>query len=103
MNSYYHTLDSGNSTPLDLLINSISVQELQLVSGVCRYVAGCTEYPLGISGTLFTSFGAVWETWPDLLADGTRIGDKPGRETCVVSQVVADTLARLPLEDCRDT
>ena len=40
---------------------------------------------------------------PDLLADGTRIGDKPGLETCVVSQVVADTLARLPLEGCRDT
>ena len=40
---------------------------------------------------------------PDLLADGTRIGDKPGRETCVVSQVVADTLAGLPLEGCRDT
>ena len=33
MNSYYHTLGSGNSTPLDLLINMISVQELQLVSG----------------------------------------------------------------------
>ena len=29
------------------------------------------------------------------------IGDKPGRETCVVSQVVADTLAGLPLEGCR--
>ena len=39
----------------------------------------------------------------DLLADGTRIGDKPGRETCVVSQVVADSLARLPLEGCRGT
>ena len=35
MNGYYHTLGSGNSTPLDLLINMISVQELQLVSGVC--------------------------------------------------------------------
>ena len=33
--------------------------------------------------------------------DGTRIGDKPGLETCVVSQVVADTLAGLPLEGCR--
>ena len=40
---------------------------------------------------------------PDLLADGTRIGDKPGLETCVVSQVVADSLAGLPLEGCRDT
>ena len=29
---------------------------------------------------------------------GTRIGDKPGLETCVVSQVMADSLARLPLE-----
>ena len=28
--------NTGNSAPLDLLINSISVQELQLVSGVCR-------------------------------------------------------------------
>ena len=52
-------------------------------------------------GTLHTSFGAVNDTPPDLFADGTRIGDKPGRETCVVSQVVADTLAGLPLEGCR--
>ena len=35
--------------------------------------------------------------------DGTRIGDKPGLETCVVSQVVADSLAKIPLEGCRDT
>ena len=40
---------------------------------------------------------------PDLLADGTQIGDKPGLETCVVSQVMDDTLASLPLEGCRDT
>ena len=53
-------------------------------------------------GTLLTSFGAMSDT-PDLLADGTRIGDKPGLESCVVSQVTADTLARLPLEGCRDT
>ncbi|EMS45249.1 putative L-type lectin-domain containing receptor kinase S.7 [Triticum urartu] len=39
----------------------------------------------------------------DLLADGIRIGDKPGLDTCVVSQVMADSLARLPLEGCRDT
>ena len=39
----------------------------------------------------------------DLLADETRIGDKPGLETCVVSQVMADSLARLPLQGCRDT
>ena len=34
--SYYHTLGSSNSTPLDLLIALISVQELRLLSGVCR-------------------------------------------------------------------
>ena len=34
----------------------------------------------------------------DLLTDGTRIGDKPGLESCVVSQVVADSLARLRLK-----
>ena len=32
------------------------------------------------SGTLFTSFGAVWETSAGLHADGTWIGDKPGLE-----------------------
>ena len=52
-------------------------------------------------GTLLTSFGAVSDTPAGSLADGTRIGDKPRRETCVVSQVVADTLAGLPLEGCR--
>ena len=30
--------------------------------------------------------------------DGTRIADKPGLESCVVSQVVADSLARLRLK-----
>ena len=64
-------------------------------------MARCTGRLFGVSGTLFTSFGAVWETSAGLLADGTRIGDKPGRETCVVSQVVADTLGGLPLEGCR--
>ena len=34
--SYYHTLGSGNLTPLSLLTNSITVHELQLVFGVCR-------------------------------------------------------------------
>ena len=34
MISYYHALECL-SAPLDLLINMISVQELQLVSGVC--------------------------------------------------------------------
>ena len=38
------------------------------------------------------------ETSARLPADGTRIGDKPRLGTCVVSQVVADTLAGLPLE-----
>ena len=38
--SYYHTLGSGNSTPLSLLIASYSVQELQLVSGVFRICVG---------------------------------------------------------------
>ena len=37
---------------------------------------------------------------PDLLADGTRIGDKPGLESCVVSQVVADT--RLKVAEIHD-
>ena len=55
------------------------------------------------SGTLHTSFGAVVETLAGHPADGTRIGDKHGLESCVVSQVVADTLARLRLEGCRDT
>ena len=45
--------------------------------------------------------GPLRKPWPDLLADGTRIGDKPGLETCVVSQVMADTLARLLFEGCR--
>ena len=40
---------------------------------------------------------------PDLLVDAARILGRPGLETCVVSQVVADSLARLPLEGCRDT
>ena len=35
MTSYYHALGPKPMDPLDLLINMISVQELQLVSGVC--------------------------------------------------------------------
>ena len=54
-------------------------------------------------GTLLTPFGVMMEPRPDSLVDGTRIGDKPRLESCVVSQVVADTLTRLPLEGCRDT
>ena len=45
--------------------------------------------------------GPYVETSAGLLVDGTSIGDKPGLGTCVVSQVVADTLAGLPLEGCR--
>ena len=42
---------------------------------------GVPSHPFGVSGTLFTSFGAVWETSAGLPADGTWIGDKPGLET----------------------
>jgi len=55
------------------------------------------------SGTLYTSFEAVMETSAGIpLRVQPQIGDKPGLESFVVSQVVADTLARLPLEGCRD-
>ena len=65
-------------------------------------VARCTKWHP--DGGLGNPAHIVWgRERPDLLADGTRIGYKPGRETCVVSQVVADSLARLPLEGCRDT
>ena len=47
--------------------------------------------PFGASATLHTSFWAVVETSAGLPADGTRIGDKPGLETCVVSQIVVYT------------
>ena len=69
-------------------------------------MARCTKRRSTRRGGLGNPAHIVWggETpRPDLLADGTRIGDKPGLETCVVSQVVADSLARLPLEGCRDT
>ena len=46
---------------------------------------GVPSHPFGVSGTPHTSFGAVEDTRPDFLADGTRIGDKPGLETCAVS------------------
>ena len=55
-------------------------------------------------GTLYSSFGVMIETSAGLpLRIQPQIGDKPGLESCVVSQVVADTLATLPLEGCRDT
>ena len=38
MNSYYHALGPKPMDPLDLLTALISVQELQLVSGVVVYV-----------------------------------------------------------------
>ena len=54
-------------------------------------------------GTLLTSFGAVSDTPAGSPCGWNPNRHKPGLESCVVSQVVADTLARLPLEGCRDT
>ena len=42
---------------------------------------GVPSHPFGVTGTLFTSFGAVEDTPAGLPADGTWIGDKPGLET----------------------
>ena len=42
-------------------------------------------------GTLLTSFEAVAETRPDFRTGYSQIGDKPGLETCVVSQVMVYT------------
>ena len=44
MNSYYHTLDSGNSAPLDLLINLISVQEFLVFVGSVSSLPSGTRY-----------------------------------------------------------
>ena len=52
---------------------------------------GVPSRPFGVSGTLHTSFGAVEDTPAGF----------PGLGTRVFSQVVADTLAGLPLEGCR--
>ena len=74
--------------------------------GLCcgRYtVARHAGRPFGVSEPCTHRLGPYVETSAGLPADGTWIGDKPGRETCVVSQVVADTLAWLPLEGCRGT
>ena len=86
--SYYHTLGSLIDS-LDLLATLISVQELQLVSGVCSMLEamstltlgmGCDAVgtwqgvparPFGASGTLHTSFGAIVETSAGLPVDGT--------------------------------
>jgi hypothetical protein len=79
--SYYHTLGSLIDS-LDLLIALISVQELQLVSGVCRmcwgpylaltegvgFVAVGTRHGVPsdtrmlLLGTLHSSFGTIVET-----------------------------------------
>ena len=48
MNSYYHTLDSGNPTPLVLLINLISVQELHVVSSVCSKLEAVDSADQGV-------------------------------------------------------
>ena len=48
MNSYYHALGPGNSTPLSFLIASISVQELQVVSGVCRMLEAVDSADRGV-------------------------------------------------------
>ena len=42
---------------------------------------GVSSHPFGVSGTLFTSFGAVCGNLGRTPADGTWIGDKPGLET----------------------
>ena len=52
---------------------------------------GVPSRPFGVSGTLHTSFRPLRTSRPDLLVDGTQIGDKPGLETCAVSQVVVYT------------
>ena len=87
--SYYHALGPKPMDPLGFLFTLVlrlgvassfwccslleAVDSADHWGGLScgRYVAGCTEYPLGISGTLFTSFGAVWETSAGLPADGT--------------------------------
>ena len=66
-------------------------------------MAGYTGRPFGVTEPYTHRSGPYVETSAGLPADGTWIGDKPRLETCVVSQVVVDTLARLPLEGCRDT
>ena len=63
-------------------------------------MAGHAGRPFGVSEPCTHRPGPYVETLGGLPADGTWIGDKPGLETCVISQVVADSLARLPLEGC---
>ena len=99
--SYYHALGpeiwprSTSYSPLS------SVQELQVVSGVCsmleavdsadrrgglwcgRHVAGYTGRPFGVTEPCSHRLGLWAKLRPDLLMDGTRIGDKPGLETWV--------------------
>ena len=64
-------------------------------------MAGYAGRPFGVSGPCTHRLGPLRTPRPDFLADGTRIGDKPGLGTRVFSQVVADTLAGLPLEGYR--
>ena len=62
--------------------------------GLCcgRYtVAGYAGRPFGVLGPCTHRLGPLRTSRPDFLADGTRIGDKPGLETCEVSQVVVYT------------
>ena len=54
--------------------------------------------PFGVSGPCTHRLGPLRTPWPDFLADGTRIGDKPGLETCAVSQVVVYTHVGLRLK-----
>ena len=58
-------------------------------------MAGHAGHPFGVSEPCTHRSGPYVETSAGLPADGTWIGDKHGVETCVVSQVMADTLARL--------
>ena len=58
-------------------------------------MVGYVGRPFGVLGPCTHRLGPLRTPRSDFLVDG--------RETCVVSQVVADSLARLPLEGCRDT
>ena len=54
-------------------------------------MAGYTGRPFGVSEPCTHRSGPYVETSAGLPADGTWIGDKPGLETCAVSQVVVYT------------
>ena len=62
--------------------------------GLCcgRYtMVGYAGRPFGVSGPCSHRSGTYVETSAGLPADVTWIGDKPGLETCEVSQVVVCT------------